>query len=166
MKSIADARLVVVADSVNGLAVAAALRRMEPQAIAEVASIEAAQALCEASAVDACLVVLPPAIPDIASALGVEAKAPGRQFGIPSLLLAEVVTPHTARTARRSGYVTAIPLGLSPRLMHRRIRALLQISVTGAQASRAARSMQLTESRALRSAAGFGDADAGKFRLQ
>ena len=46
---------------------------------------------------------------------------PGRFCGIPTLMVAPVVTPYLRRTARRCGYLAAISATIPPRMLYRRI---------------------------------------------
>src|SRR5215510_1127879 len=55
-----------------------------------------------------------------------ELDAPGRSCGVPALMVAPVVTPHLRRAARRCGYLAAVPVTISPRLLYRRLGAALQ----------------------------------------
>src|SRR5262249_61772414 len=75
---------------------------------------------------DACLVVLPRPVPDEVPPWTAETGAPGREAGIPSLLLAQVVTPYVNKSARRAGYVASVPADVSSRLLYRWMGALLQ----------------------------------------
>jgi hypothetical protein len=71
-------------------------------------------------------VVLPHAVPDEVPQWTAETGAPGREAGIPSLLLAQVVTPYVSRSAKRAGYVASVPADVSSRLLYRWMGALLQ----------------------------------------
>src|SRR5262249_34758294 len=75
---------------------------------------------------DMCLVVLRRPIPDEVPDWTAETVAPGRKAGVPTLLMADVVTPHILRVARRSGYIATIESRLPARLLYRSLRALLQ----------------------------------------
>ena len=55
-----------------------------------------------------------------------EGDAPGRSCGIPTLIVAPVVTPYLRRTARRRGYLAAVSAALPSRLLYRRIGSALQ----------------------------------------
>ena len=102
MKSIQRAHIVVVADSDQGLMLAARLRRMEVARVTEVAGIEQARGLCQAGGADACIVALDEVAPDAMPIA--ESDAPGRRCGVPSLMVALTVTPYLRKVARRSGY--------------------------------------------------------------
>ena len=91
-----------------------------------VPSAHDARLLCESNHADACLVMLPRALPDEMPRWSADSEAPGRGAGVPSLLIAEVVTPHLARFARNFGYFAAIPASLAPRMLYRCVRAMLQ----------------------------------------
>jgi hypothetical protein len=71
-------------------------------------------------------VVLPHAVPDEAPPWTAETGAPGREVGIPSLLLAQVITPYVSRSAKQAGYVASVPADVSSRLLYRWMGALLQ----------------------------------------
>jgi hypothetical protein len=124
MKSIRRANIVVVADSYQGLVLAARLRRMEVARVTTVAGLDEARRLCRAGDTDACLVSFNDLVLDAAPA--VENDAPGRDSGVPSPMLADVVTPHLRRVARRCGYCAAVPCAIAPRLLYRRIGGALQ----------------------------------------
>lgn len=124
MKSIRYANIVLVADSDQGLLMAARLRRMQVSQVTSVTDLDAARRMCRAGATDACLVAGRDAVFDAAPAA--ENDAPGRDSGVPSLMLADVVTPYLRRLARRSGYCAAVPAAIAPQLLYRRIGAALQ----------------------------------------
>jgi hypothetical protein len=124
MKSIQLARIVVVADSDRSLLLAARLRRMQVSRVTEVADLDEARRLCRAGETDACVVAFDDRVLDAAPLAA--ADAPGRDCGVPSLLLAEVVTPYLRRLARRSGYCAAVPDTIAPRMLYRRIGGALQ----------------------------------------
>jgi hypothetical protein len=84
-----------------------------------------AQSLCDAGAVDACLVVLPRAVPDDKPSWDASTEAPGRGR-VPSLLFAEATTPYVRRAAADAGHHAVIPLAVTSRMLYRRICALLQ----------------------------------------
>lgn len=116
--------LVVPADSHDGQFLAARLRRMMIGQVTAVAGLDEVRRVCRAGGVDACLVVIGDAVPDaIAEPHGV---APGHSCGIPTLVFAPVVTPHLRRTARRCGYLAALPARIPPRMLYRRISAAVQ----------------------------------------
>lgn len=124
MKSIRCANVVVVADSDHGLVLAARLRRMEVAGVTTVGGVEEARRLCREGGVDACLVTVEEAIADALPKPGVD--APGCGCGVPSLMIVPAVTPYLRREARRAGYVAAVPAGIAPRMLYRRIGAALQ----------------------------------------
>lgn len=124
MKSIRCAKVVVVADGDRGLALAARLRRMVLAGVTTVGAVEEARLLCREGGVDICVVTVEEAVADALPRPEVE--APGRGCGVPSLMIAPAVTPHVRRQARRAGYVAALPAGISPRMLYRRIGAALQ----------------------------------------
>ena len=121
----AAARVIVVAGQESVLV--DAIRRMGVANIFHVGCLEDAQARFESGGADACIVVLPRAVPDERPAWTAATAAPGRGR-FPALLIAEVVTPHVRQAARHAGYEAAIPLGLPPRMLYRCIGALLQAS--------------------------------------
>jgi hypothetical protein len=169
MKSIQNARLVLVVGEDSAVPLFSALRRMEPQSLTLAKSLGEARSLCDTGAVDACLVILPAAEPDACPGLVAEADAdaPGVCAGVPSLLFADFVTPHVARFARRQGYAAALPVRLAPRLVYRRIAAVLQRS--GRHAPIGPEPSGSTERAAhvgTAEALGFATLDAGKFKLQ
>lgn len=124
MNSIKFSRIVVVADSGHDHILVARLRRMEVAKVTAVTGLEEARRLCRSGAADACLVAIGSPVPDGVPAA--EIDAPGRFCGIPTLLVAPVVTPHLRRTARRCGYLAAISATIPPRMLYRRIRSTLQ----------------------------------------
>jgi hypothetical protein len=126
MNSFADARVVVVAHEDSGRSLAQSLSRMGVGRVTIVPHPEEARLLCDAGRGDMCLVVLQRPVPDEIPAWTDETEAPGRKSGIPSLLMADVVTPHILRVARRSGYIATIESHLPSRLLYRSLRALLQ----------------------------------------
>jgi hypothetical protein len=126
MISFSLARVVIVAGDQSAGSLVHALTRMGLAGVRLVATLDEARQLCAVDHVDACLAVLPPQIPDEVPRWTVEADAPGRKAGVPSLLLAEAVTPYVTKSARSSGYVAAIPAKVAPRLLYRWIGALLQ----------------------------------------
>jgi hypothetical protein len=129
-----------------------------------VASLLEAQQLCEAGRADACLVVLPSAVPDELAPVSVEMTAPSCGTPACSLLLADVVTPYLRRAARRAGYGGVVATGMAPRLLYRRIGGMLQQS---RRAARAAKAPTLRIERSLRMPwAGRGSVDPGRLKLQ
>lgn len=126
MISFSNARVVVVAGGEAGRPLVHTLTRMGLAGVRLVASPDQARQLCTAKGADACLVVLPRSVPDEAPQWTAETGAPGREAGIPSLLLAQVVTPYVSKSARRAGYVASVPADVSSRLLYRWMGALLQ----------------------------------------
>jgi hypothetical protein len=126
MISFSIARVVVVAGDQSGGYLAHALTRMGLAGVRLVATLDEARQLCAVDSVDACLAVLPPSVPDEVPRWTPETEAPGRRAGVPSLLLAEALTPYVTKSARSSRYVAAIPAKVPPRLLYRWIGALLQ----------------------------------------
>jgi hypothetical protein len=126
MMAFSRARVVVVCTAASDCALIEAINRMGLSSVRVVTGHAEAQQVCDGAGTDACLVVLPPEIPDEAPHLTAEVAAPGGRAGVPSLLFANVVTPYLTKSARRSGYVAAVPLGISSRLLYRRLGGLLQ----------------------------------------
>jgi hypothetical protein len=124
MRSIKSSRIVVVADSDQGHALTARLRRMDVAEVTAVVAIEEARRMCESGGADACLVAVSDATPDCVPYP--ESDAPGRSCGVPSLLVAPVVTPYLRGTARRCGYLAAVSTTMPPRMLYRRLGAALQ----------------------------------------
>jgi hypothetical protein len=124
MKSIQRAHIVVVGGSDQSLLLAAQLRRMQVARITPVTGLDEARRLCRAGGPDVCLVAFDDWVVDAAPAG--ETEAPGRDSGVPSLMLAGVVTPYMRRVARNSGYYAALPAAIAPRMLYRRIGAALQ----------------------------------------
>lgn len=104
--------------------------RMGFASVSAVRRLDAARDLCAMGDVDACLVFLPRTVPDESLPWTAEDDAPGRD-GVPSLLLAEVVTPYIAACARKGGYSAVASLSVPPRVLYRCIRALLQLARQG-----------------------------------
>jgi hypothetical protein len=163
--SLSIARVIVVAGDPRGSALVHALTHMGFTGVRLVATLEEGRRLCATDRVDACLAVLPLNIPDDVPHWTAEADAPGRDAGVPSLLLAEAVTPYAAKSARNAGYVGVIPADIRPRLLYRWIGGLLQ-----KQARRQARSaavsrrrLPLPPSDALHA---YAASASGKFKLQ
>jgi hypothetical protein len=126
MISFSNARVVVVAGAETGRPLVQTLTRMGLAGVRLVANPDQARQLCAAKSADACVVMLPHPVPDEAPPWTAETRAPGREAGIPSLLLAQVITPYVARSARRAGYVASVPADVSSRLLYRWMGALLQ----------------------------------------
>lgn len=124
MKSVERAHIVVVASGGQSLHLAAQLCRVGVARASLVAGMEQARRLCLAGGSDLCLV----AVDDWAIDAQPESDlvAPGYDYGVPSLLLAHVVTPYMRQMARRCGYRAAIPVAIAPRMLARRIGAALQ----------------------------------------
>ena len=135
MKSLRRSHIIIVvvdvdshtesqADRLGGQVLAARLRRMTIRQVTVVAGIDEARLLCRAGGADACLVVMEDAVPDaMVEAPGV---APGQSGGIPTLIIAPVVTPHLRRMSRRCGYLAVLSARIPPRMLYRRISAALQ----------------------------------------
>lgn len=124
MKSLRSAHIVVVADSDRGLALAARLRRMAVARVTAASGLAEARGLCQRGGTDACIVIFDDAVPDaVPIALN---DAPGRNSGVPSLMVVPAATPFMRKAARRAGYLTAVPANIAPRLLYRRIGAVLQ----------------------------------------
>ena len=116
-----SARVVVVAGEERALV--DMLVRMGIADLCCASEMATAQSLCDAGAVDACLVVLPRAVPDDRLDWDARIEAPGRGR-IPSLLFAEAATPYVRRAAADAGYHAVIPLdGVLPDALspHRRV---------------------------------------------
>ncbi|MGH6768831.1 MAG: hypothetical protein ACRECO_07410 [Xanthobacteraceae bacterium] len=126
----ASARLIVVAPDDRDGGLIGMIARMGFASVRAVRCLDAARDLCAAGDIDACLVLLPRTVPDESLPWTVEDDAPGRD-GIPSLLLAEAVTPYVAACARRAGYSAVASLSVPPRILYRCIRALLQLARQG-----------------------------------
>src|SRR5689334_11200767 len=127
MKSMRRSHIVVVHHEPfsNGCErLAARLRRMATGQVTIIAGIEEAGRLCRAGGVDACLVVIGDVGPDLTPPA--IADAPGQPFGTPTLIVAPVVTPYLRTTARQRGYGTVLPAKIAPRMLYRRICAVLQ----------------------------------------
>jgi hypothetical protein len=122
MRSIRTARIVVAADGVSGRSLLHLLTRMDIPQVRLVASTAEARSLFEAGEADACLVAVRNFQIEDAPARSVEEPAPSPS----AILLADVVTPYVARTARRSGYAAVAALSIAPRLLYRRIGGALQ----------------------------------------
>jgi hypothetical protein len=127
MKALKYSHIAVVHDDLSehgGARIAARLQRMAIGRVTTVARIEEAKRLCRAGGLDVCLVVLGGTVPDaVPEALS---DAPGQSVGVPTLIVAPVVTPHLRKTARLCGYVAVLPGRIAPRMLYRRIGAVLQ----------------------------------------
>ena len=171
MMAFSRARVVVVCTAASDCALIEAINRMGLSSVRVVTGHAEAQQVCEGAGTDACLVVLPPEIPDEAPQLTADIAAPGGRAGVPSLLFANVVTPYLTKSARRSGYVAAVPLGIPSRLLYRRLGGLLQKARRSAVRTAAGQSpMRSRGSRRRRmggaSAAGTATFALGKPKLQ
>jgi hypothetical protein len=124
MKALSVSRIVVVADSGQGEFLTTRLRRMNVAEVRAVTELEEARRLCQSGHADACLVAVDGPVPDCVPPP--ESDAPGRSCGVPALMVAPVVTPHLRRTARRCGYLAAVPVTIPPRLLYCRLGAALQ----------------------------------------
>lgn len=100
---------------------------------------------------DACIVAFDDAVPD--AKLMVENDAPGRNCGVPSLMVVPTVTPYLRKTARRCGYMAAIPAAIAPRMLYRRIGAALQLRRAASRRRRMPGGIAVPVARLLRSAA-------------
>jgi hypothetical protein len=118
------------------------LARMGITDVCCISEMAAARARCEAGGIDACLVVLPRAVPDDKPSWDARTDAPGNG-SVPSLLFVEAATPFIRRAAADAGYHAVIPIALSYRMLYRCIGALLQ-------ASRRQRGLALAPGRRLR----------------
>lgn len=124
MKSIQRAHIVVVADSDHGLVLAARLRRMEVARVTPVTGLDAARVIGQAGDSDACIVVFDDTVPDAMPIA--ENDAPGRNTGVPSLMVVPTVTPYLRKMASRRGYMAAVSATIPPRMLYRRIGSALQ----------------------------------------
>src|SRR3954470_11001057 len=126
MNSFASARVVVVASDSSGRSLAQSLTRMGVAGIIVVSNPDEARLLYDAERADMCLVLLQSPVPDELPGWTAETEAPGHKGGIPSLLMADVVTPHILKNARHSGYIAVVESRLPSRLLYRSLRALMQ----------------------------------------
>ncbi len=126
MPSARRARILLVAGSAHGRVLLDRLGRMELAEITVVDELAEARRLCAAGAADVCILVAQETRPDEVLPLSADAAAPGRDCGVPSVLLAHVVTPYVKRAARKSGYIRAVPAAATPQFLYRSIRAALQ----------------------------------------
>lgn len=122
MRAIRSARVVVAADEVSGRPLVHALSRMRIPQVTLVASADEARSLCQQGDVDACLVVVRNFQLEEPLTQATDNPAPAA----PSILLADVVTPYIARTARRRGYARVGARASPPRLLYRLIGGALQ----------------------------------------
>jgi hypothetical protein len=118
-----SARVVLVAGEHRPLA--DLLSRMGIADVCCVSDMAAARARCDAGDIDACLVVLPRAVPDDNPGWDARTDAPGKGR-VPSLLIVEATTPYVLRAASDAGYHAVVPSVLSSRMLYRCLAALLQ----------------------------------------
>jgi len=118
-----SARVVLVAGDHRPLATL--LGRMGIADVYCAGEMAAAHARCDAGDIDACLVVLPRAVPDDKPSWDARTDAPGKGR-VPALLIAEAATPYVLRAAADAGYHAVVPSALSSRMLYRYIGALLQ----------------------------------------
>jgi hypothetical protein len=128
VNTIQHARILLVAEPAHGRFLLDKLHCLKLLKVKRVDDVEEARRLCEAGAADACLMVVRNFAADDLWLSQVEASAPGRDCGVPSLLLADVVTPDVMDAARRAGYVSAVPMTSTGRVLYRSIAAVLQKS--------------------------------------
>lgn len=124
MKLLRHARIVIVAEEVGGRALLSMLQRVELPQVTIVESAEEARRMCDTGGADACVVSVRNYLLEEPAKVSAETTAPSA----PSVLLADVVTPDIAETALRSGYASAVPVNVSPRLLYRLIGAAIQKS--------------------------------------
>ena len=151
MKSIQRAHIVVVTDSDHGLVLAAQLLKMDVARVTAVVGLDEARGMCQNGGTDACIVAFDDAVPD--AKLMVENDAPGRNCGVPSLMVVPTVTPYLRKTARRRGYMAAVPAAIAPRMLYRRIGAALQLRRAASRRRRMPGGIAVPVARLLRSAA-------------
>lgn len=121
------ARLVLVGEEQHAKIIMAMIGRT-PLHLITVACRERARHLCANGQVDACIVVVRRFQVDDRKRLPIEFEAPGLQYGIPCLLLVDAFSTETKQDSRRAGYAAAASLHIAPRLLYRRICAMLQKS--------------------------------------
>ncbi|MDB5600202.1 MAG: hypothetical protein JWN71_2246 [Xanthobacteraceae bacterium] len=122
MKSLRRARIVIVAGEVGGRALQSMLQRVELPQVTVVECAEEARRMCDAGGADACVVSVRNYLLEEPAKVTAETAAPAA----PSVLLADIVTADVTRTARRSGYASAVPVSVTPRLLYRLIGAAMQ----------------------------------------
>jgi AmiR/NasT family two-component response regulator len=122
MKSLRRARIVIVAGEVGGRALRSMLKRVELPQVTVVESAEEARRMCDAGGADACVVSVRNYLLEEPAKVTAETTAPAA----PSVLLADIVTPDVTRTALRSGYASAVPVNVPPRMLYRLIGAAMQ----------------------------------------
>ncbi len=125
MKSIQRAHIVVVADSDESLVLAMRLLGMNVAQVTSAAGLDEARGMCQMGGTDACIVAFDDAVPDAVPMA--EKDAPGRNSGVPSLMVVPAVTPYLRRMARRCGYMAAVPAAIAPQMLYRRVSAALQL---------------------------------------
>ena len=152
MKSIQRAHVVVVADSDEGLVLAARLFGMDVARVTSVAGSDEARGMCQAGGVDACVVASGECVPDAAPVA--ENDAPGRHCDVPSLLIVPADTPYLRKMARRGGYMTAVPASIAPRMLYRRIGAALQLRRAAGRRRRVPKSIVVAAATLARAASG------------
>lgn len=132
-----------------------------------VSEMTAAHALCDAGGIDACLVVLPRAVPDEKPGWDAKSDAPGRGR-VPSLLFADAATPYVRRAAANAGYHAVIPADVSSRILYRCIGALLQAGYRPDGADGKPRRSLRTRARGVAGVRALGGAflGTGKLKLQ
>jgi hypothetical protein len=118
-----SARVVLVASEHRPLA--DLLSRMGIADVCCISDMMAARVRCDAGDIDACLVVLPRAVPDDKPDWDARTDAPGKGC-VPSLLIVEATTPYVLRAAADAGYQAVVPSVLSSRMLYRCLAALLQ----------------------------------------
>jgi len=121
------ARLVLIGDEQHAKIITGMIGRT-PLQLTIVRCREEAKHLCANGQVDACIVAMRRFNIDDRQRVSIDMEAPGLPFGIPCLLLVEAFTSETKSAARRAGYAAAASLHIAPRLLYRRICALLQKS--------------------------------------
>lgn len=124
MKSIERAHIAVVASGDQHLVLAGHLCRLQVARASFLSSVSEARAFCLNDNPDLCLAAFNDWAADAAPPA--EIDAPGRDAGLPSLLLVGTVTPYMCRLARHCGYFAAVSTTISPRLLYRRMSAALQ----------------------------------------
>jgi hypothetical protein len=103
------ARILLIADPAHERSLLDKLRLVKLFKVDHVDGIETARRSCEAGATDACLLVVRNSAADDLWLSLVKSFAPGRDNGVPSLLVADVVDSYLMDAARRSGYAGAMP---------------------------------------------------------
>lgn len=119
-----NAHIVVVADSDQGVALVARLRRMNVARVTAVRDHSEALAFCKRGEADACLVVESDLVPDAKPCPF--CPAPGLSSGVPSVMMVPAVTAFQRRNARRAGYYAVVAANIGPRMLYRRLAAALQ----------------------------------------